>query len=260
MFSIFKKEIIAFLIVLFVFQAASIEPDNEDRSAWEDFKLKWNKVFHSVEQEEQALQNYLNNIRIANRANTKADPNVKDGAQFGENKFSDLNYEDFKKNHTGYKAKNHSAHQNDSKKVFSANHLGYSSGVTQVNWTTSGKMTPPRQQGQCGSCWTFAGTAALEGYYAIVTGNSPQYFSTQQMVDCVTESDGCDGGNAETVFDYAKVNGIVFDSKYKYQAVDGVCQDVGQPDFKIDGQGTVQVTAGNEAALEAALQKQPVQS
>eukprot|EP00116_Pleurobrachia_bachei_P010957 sb/3471219/ len=53
-------------------------------------------------------------------------------------------------------------------------------------WREEGKVTPVKNQGSCGSCWTFGGTAAFEGHYAIKSGGLKR-FSEQEILDCTYE-------------------------------------------------------------------------
>ena len=70
--------------------------------------------------------------------------------------------------------------------------------TTSIDWRDGGAVTPVKNQGQCGSCWAFSSTGALEGSHFLKTGKLTS-FSEQQLVDCATISAGygnygCRGG------------------------------------------------------------------
>jgi cathepsin L len=52
-----------------------------------------------------------------------------------------------------------------------------------VDWREKGVITDVKDQGQCGSCWTFSAAESVESFYAIATGNR-QDLSEQQILDC----------------------------------------------------------------------------
>jgi C1A family cysteine protease len=82
-----------------------------------------------------------------------------------------------------------------------------------------GLTGPVLNQGNCGSCWTFSAAGAMEGAIKKKTGTLPA-LSQQNMVDCVTASNGCNGGWMGDAFDYSKTNGGIDNSTvYKYLAV-----------------------------------------
>jgi C1A family cysteine protease len=92
---------------------------------------------------------------------------------------------------------------------------GYTPGSTNIDW--SSVMSPVRDQGKCGSCWSFATQLAVEANYKIQTQRSI-VASVQQMVDCSNTGGnfGCRGGNYPAAFNYLKINGVALESDYPY--------------------------------------------
>jgi len=70
-----------------------------------------------------------------------------------------------------------------------------------MDWRNAGAVGVPKDQGQCGSCWAFSTTGAIEGLYKIKDGILPS-FSEQQLVDCAKTSYGCEGGWPEKAMQY----------------------------------------------------------
>ena len=65
-----------------------------------------------------------------------------------------------------------------------------------VDWRTQGAVTPVKDQGQCGSCWSFSTTGCLEGIWKI-SGNELTSFSESQLIDCdykLLKNKACNGG------------------------------------------------------------------
>lgn len=133
--------------------------------------------------------------------------------------------------------------------------------VQDVDWTASGYVSPVKNQGQCGSCWAFAATGAIEAGVAIVS-NSPNNWpilSEEELVDC--SGHGCDGGWPYLAFSwYANGNAACSSDSYPYTGTDsGACQPTCQAyNIAFYGTGYYEVPAGSESQLQLAVMQAPV--
>lgn len=91
-----------------------------------------------------------------------------------------------------------------------------------VDWRDQGAVTPVKNQGDCGSCWAFSTTGAMEGAYQIKNGNLLS-FSEQELIDCDTYDNGCDGGNMDIAFMWLEDNKLETEADYPYTATKGTC-------------------------------------
>jgi len=124
-------------------------------------------------------------------------------------------------------------------------------------WTNEGAVTEVKNQGSCGSCWTFGAVGGLETRYKELSGVL-RNFAEQEYLDCVYEGsrDGCNGGWPDDAYDYSKMKGgrLASTADYPYAAEDGKCQGSSKPNslvaYKIKGYTSV---GGTESANIAAL-------
>jgi len=129
-----------------------------------------------------------------------------------------------------------------------------------VNWVNKGAVTAVKNQGQCGSCWSFSTTGSVEGAHFLATGKLVS-LSEQNLVDCSTTegNEGCNGGLMDYAFEYIEKNkGIDTEASYPYRAT-GPNRCAFKP---ADVGATItsyhDIPSGSESALQTGVDKQPV--
>jgi len=98
---------------------------------------------------------------------------------------------------------------------------------TSVDWRTQGIISAVKDQGECGSCWTFGSAETVESYWAQATGQLTD-LSEQQILDCTANTNdcggtgGCGGGTPELAFtQIMQSGGLSTEWTYPYKSYFG---------------------------------------
>jgi len=138
----------------------------------------------------------------------------------GPTKFSDLTHEEFKQK---FLIKEFTSPLIRDETVNVWNSPIESALPSNYSWVPKGATTPIYNQGQCGSCWAFSTTESIESMN-FLKGNTLTSLSMQQIVDCDTNDDGCNGGDPPTAYEYViKAGGLETYADYPYTAKNGKC-------------------------------------
>jgi len=192
--------------------------------------------------------------------------NSKQGQTYtmGLNQFSHLTFEEFRDAvRLGATHSPNLRRSNNSKAPLHSAPADVSTVPTSIDWTTKGAVTPVKNQGSCGSCWSFSATGSLEGAYFLKYGTLLS-FSEQQLVSCDTTDLGCSGGWMDDAFTWITGNGgITTEAAYPYTSgtngQSGACQKTGYTNnANAAPKSFTDVTAGDVNALMSAVAQQPV--
>ncbi|KAH3744658.1 cysteine proteinase [Pelomyxa schiedti] len=125
-----------------------------------------------------------------------------------------------------------------------------------VDWTSD--CTAVKDQGDCGSCWTFATTGSIETCRKITGDGELISLSEQQLVDCCTGAccNGCKGGTIQGGLKCAE-SGLTTETAYPYTEVDTKdCKEPSSLSTKITS--LTAITSGSVSQLQSALKTQPI--
>jgi cathepsin L len=183
------------------------------------FKTNYRRQYASPELEVKRMTIFADNMKFIEEHQAKFD-RKEVSFEVGVNRFADLSLEEFVVQFNGF-------HMSPTAKRNGSTFLTPSAMVApkEMDWRTKGYVTPVKDQGQCGSCWSFSATGSLEGQHFKKTGKLIS-LSEQNLVDCSTTygNQGCNGGWMDQAFEYIKDNGIDTESSYPYEARDGKCR------------------------------------
>lgn len=123
-----------------------------------------------------------------------------------------------------------------------------------IDWRLKGAVSEVKNQGRCGSCWSFAATGALESQQFLKSGVLVS-LSEQNLIDCSTSfgNEGCNGGNIESAFEYIRKNrGIDTEKTYPYEGKNQKCRYKSKNSGAFD-RGYVNIIRGSEKKLQDAI-------
>jgi len=236
------------LILLGLLVLASSLTETEYRTSFEAFKAQYGKVYlESEENNRYAI--YKSNLDFVNSWDEEAR-----GFSVGINEFADLTVEEFKSIYNGMNI--------EAEYEPVVENWPPTPQVTGdiVNWNNKGAVTPVKNQGQCGSCWSFSSTGSMEGEKFIKTGTLTS-LSEQNLVDCSTRQGnmGCQGGLMDDAFRYVIANkGIDTEASYPYTATGPNACKFNAANIGDTISSFKDVTRGSESALQSAVDQQPV--
>ncbi|XP_059045614.1 cathepsin L [Achroia grisella] len=227
------------------------------KEEWNAYKMEHSKQYSSEVEDKFRMKIYAENKHRIAKHNQRFEQGLVT-YKLRQNKYGDMLHHEFVHTMNGY---NRTSKHN--KQLFSKGRD--TRGATfispahvtvpeQVDWRKKGAVTEVKDQGKCGSCWSFSTTGALEGQHYRQTGYLVS-LSEQNLIDCSSAygNNGCNGGLMDNAFKYIKDNGGIDTEKtYPYEAIDDKCR-YNPKNNGAEDVGFVDVPQGDEQKLMEAV-------
>jgi len=188
-----------------------------------DWTIQYGKTYSSAQEHVSRYNAFKSNLALVRHLNRQGT------ATFALNKFADLTQEEFAAKYLRLMPIGQMSRKET---------LAFDRTVEypdKKNWVDDGAVTKIKDQKNCGSCWAFSATGAMEGAYFLAHKELP-LISEQQLVDCEQDcmiypgttqqvcDEGCNGGLMPNAFTYAIRVGMVSEDDYPYVGVDQTCK------------------------------------
>jgi len=221
-----------------------------ETSAFQEFKASFGKIYADDKLESHRFDVFKANHEFIQSTNALNPP-----YRLAVNEFTDLTLEEFASIYMG------ALPVPEGSQVPLHNYSGASL-ADSLDWVSKGAVTPVKNQGQCGSCWTFSTTGALEGAYQIAKRELVS-FSEQQLVDCVVNIEGCCGGCGggwpRVAMQWAESHDVCTEDGYTtYHAKQGTCSSCTTVGMKSGILTSWKQVSKDSASLMDAVNGQPV--
>ncbi|CAK1585070.1 unnamed protein product [Parnassius mnemosyne] len=227
------------------------------KEEWNAFKMEHNKQYDSEVEDKFRMKIYAENKHKIAKHNQKFARGLVT-YRLKQNKYGDMLHHEFVHTMNGFNktAKHNKTLYSKGTGVRGASFIAPANVAfpDQVDWRKHGAVTDVKDQGKCGSCWSFSATGALEGQHFRSSGYLIS-LSEQNLIDCSAAygNNGCNGGLMDNAFKYIKDNrGIDTEKSYPYEAVDDKCR-YNPKNAGADDVGFVDIPAGDEEKLMQAV-------
>jgi len=221
---------------------------------------------YTGEEKQRRFEIFQSNLRMIEASNVK---NL--SYKLGVTPFTDLTFEEFRAQFVGGMIP--LAHEEMKNMPQFTKPVGFTV-PDEIDWVAKGGVSSVKNQGHCGSCWTFSAAGALEGAM-VAAGRELVELSEQELVSCDTGllgGHGCNGGNPAQAFGWVKRHGICSAADFPYVCADpksdsctnATCSKCATPVLKGSGlvtEGDVTsyaIVKQTEHDLEAAVAQQPI--
>jgi len=187
-----------------------LDDADQDFRQFQSFVAKFDKQYASVEEFATRFENFRVFLQIADERNAENGRPV-----HGVTQFADLTQQEFRDlwlmKPGYYKAPNNPTVKTPTPPP-----------NTILDWRNNGTViTPVKNQAQCGSCWAFSATEAIESFNTLAGtyyGGKTVDLSSEQSCSCTYNYNGCNGGNPQNVYKAAVQDhgGEESDADYPY--------------------------------------------
>lgn len=227
------------------------------KEEWSAFKMEHDKQYDSELEDKFRMKIYAENKHRIAKHNQRFEQGLV-SYRLRTNKYGDMLHHEFVHAMNGYNrtVKHNKGLYGKGRETRGATYISPANVQLpqEVDWRKKGAVTEVKDQGKCGSCWSFSATGALEGQHFRKTGYLVS-LSEQNLIDCSSSygNNGCGGGLMDNAFKYIKDNGgIDTEKSYPYEAIDDKCR-YNPKNSGADDVGFTDVPAGDEEKLMEAV-------